>query len=135
MCVVLDLGNDAPRMVRAIRSELTAGTHHVIVTRSDQPLSPSPISCGAFAGGSVDSEVLFIAQQSQAALEYPAGAGLPLDAHQAIHLEMHYFNAHPTDTLAIAGTVHLDLAAAVADLRPVDLLFTGELSIFRSSPA
>lgn len=65
VCVVLDLGNDAPRMVRAIRTELTAGTHHVIVTRSEQPLSPTPTSCGAFAGGAVDSEVLFIVDGRQ----------------------------------------------------------------------
>ncbi len=130
ICVVLDLGNDAARMVRAIRTELTPGTHHVIVTRSDAAPAPAPVSCGAFAGGSADSEVLFIAQQSASGLQYPAGAGLPVTAHQSIHLEMHYFNPHPTDALDIAGTVHLDLAEDVAGLRPVQLLFTGELSLF-----
>lgn len=129
VCVVLDLGNEAARMVRSIRTELTAGTHHVIITRSDDPVSPTPTSCGAFAGGAVDSEVLFIAQQSEATLAYPSGAGLPLAAHQAIHLEMHYFNADPSDPLDIAGTVHLDLADDTAGLRPVQLLFTGELSL------
>jgi hypothetical protein len=129
ICVVLDLGNEAPAMLRSIRTELTAGTHHVIVTRSTAAPSPTPVSCGAFAGGSPDSEVLFIAQQSEASLAYPAGAGLPLTAHQSIHLEMHYFNAEASGSLDIAGTVHLDLAEDTGGLRPVELLFTGGLSL------
>jgi hypothetical protein len=127
ICVVLDLGNDAPRMLRSIRTELTPGTHHVIVSRSTEPVTPEPVPCGAFAGG---GDVLFIAQQSEAQLSYPAGAGLPIAAHQAIHLEMHYLNAHPTDPLDIAGTVHLDLAEDSGALRPIELLFTGETALF-----
>ncbi len=130
VCVVLDLGNDAPRMIRSIRTELSAGTHHVIVTRSDAAPSPTPTPCGAFAGGAVDSEVLFIAQQSEATLAYPPGAGLEVAAHQSIHLEMHYFNAQATEPQEISGTVHLDLSDDVAGLRPVRLLFTGEFSLF-----
>lgn len=127
VCIVQDLGNVEPRMLRAIRTELTDGTHHVIVTKSDE--APGPMSsCGPFAGGGVDEGLLFIAQQHEAMLAYPAGAGLPIEAHQSIHLEMHYFN--PGDTpLAIAGTAHLDLAAATAGLRPVELLFTGNFSL------
>ena len=128
VCLVLDLGNEAPAMIRAIRTQLTDGTHHVIVTRSDR--APSPLTdCGPFAGGGVDAGVLFIAQQAEATLAYPPGAGLAIDAHQAIHLEMHYFNSEPSGTLPIAGTVHLDLAPATAGLRPVELLFTGGLSL------
>jgi hypothetical protein len=130
ICVVLDLGNDVPRMIRSVRTELTDGTHHVIVTRHDGPLSPEPTSCGAFAGGAPDSDVLFIAQQSEAAMAYPAGAGLPVVARQPVHLEMHYFNASD-ETLEIAGTVHLDLAADDGvSLRAVELLFTGEFSLY-----
>jgi hypothetical protein len=127
VCLVLDLGNAAPAMIRAIRTQLTDGTHHVIVTTS--AAAPAPLTdCGPFAGGGVDAGVLFIAQQHEARLGYPAGAGLAIDAHQAIHLEMHYFNAG-AEPLAIAGTVHLDLAPVTAGLRPVELLFTGGLSI------
>lgn len=127
ICVVLALSNATPRMLRSIRTELTDGTHHVIVTRSASPPMPEPSACGAFAGGF--GQVLFIAQQREAALRYPPGAGLAIVADQAIHLEMHYFNAHPTDPLEIAGTVHLDLAEDVGALRPVELLFTGETSL------
>jgi hypothetical protein len=126
ICVVLDLGNEVPRMLRSIRTELTAGTHHVIVSRTTAPVTTEPYPCGAFAGGGD----LFIAQQSEAHLSYPAGAGLPIAAHQSIHLEMHYLNAQPTDPLDIAGTVHLDLAEDVGELRPIELLFTGETALF-----
>lgn len=128
VCTVVDLGNDVPRMVRAIRSTLTSGTHHVIVTRSTAAPTPAPTPCGPFAGGSVDSEVLLIAQQSAATLTYPTGAGLPVAAHQSVHLEMHYVNA--TDAAqAIGGEIALDLAAADTGLAPVRLLFTGNANL------
>ncbi|MCA9676672.1 MAG: hypothetical protein H6708_21400 [Kofleriaceae bacterium] len=133
VCVVVDLGNDAPRMIRSIRTHLSSGTHHVIVTRVEGALSPEPTSCGAFAGGGIgaDNDVLFIAEQSEAALAYPAGAGLPIGAHQPIHLEMHYINTQPSTTQDIDAAVEIDLAADDGvSLRPVELLFTGDLSLF-----
>ncbi len=132
VCVVLDLGNELPRMVRSVTTSLSEGTHHVIISRVDGALSPEPTPCGAFAGGGVgpDTEVLFIAQQPEAVLAYPAGAGLPVIAHQAIHLEMHYFNAQGAGDLEISGTVELALAPDDGvTLRPVELLFTGDLGL------
>lgn len=132
VCVSLDLGNEVPRMVRSVSTSLTEGTHHVIVTRVDGAVAPDPSPCGAFAGGGIgpNSDVLFIAQQPEAELVYPAGAGLPVAAHQTIHLEMHYFNAQAAGELAISGTVELALAPDDGvSLRPVELLFTGDLGL------
>jgi hypothetical protein len=129
LCVVLDLGNTDAAMLRAIHTELSGGTHHVIVTRSIDPPSPELTPCGTFAGGAPDADLLFIAQQSEAMLAYPTGAGLPIAAHQSIHLEMHYLNAG-TVAAEISGTAHLDLATVDAALAPVEMLFTGELSLF-----
>lgn len=123
VCVVADLGNDAPRMIRRVRSELTDGTHHVIATLTTEPPQPTPTPCGAFAGGAPGAGVLTIAQQPHASLGYPAGSGLPIAAHQGVFLEMHYFNAS-AGPLAIGGTITLDLAAA-ASLQPVTLVFAG----------
>lgn len=128
VCIVVDLGNEVPRMVRAVRSQLTAGTHHVIATISQAAPTPSPTPCGPFAGGGADNGVLTIAQQMTASLTYPTGAGVPIAAHQSIHLEMHYVNATEAN-LAIGGTVDLDLAAAGGDLRPIDFVFTGNPSL------
>jgi len=128
VCVVVDLGNDVPRMVRSIRSTHSAGPHPVIPTPTAAAPSPTPTACGPFAGGSVDSEVLLIAQQSAATLIYPAGAGLPVAAHQSVHLEMHYVNAGDAE-LPIGGELALDLAAADAGLAPVGLLFTGNANL------
>jgi hypothetical protein len=129
VCIVADLGNDVPRMIRSVRSALTPGTHHVIATRSMAAPSPTPTPCGAFAGGGADSAVLTVAQQSASTLTYPAGAGVPVVAHQAVHLEMHYINTTEAP-LAIGGTIDLDLAEATAGLRPIEFLFTGNPSLF-----
>jgi len=132
VCVVVDLGNDAPRMLRAIHTHLGPGTHHVIVSRSDLPLAPEPAPCGAFSGGGfgTDNDLLFIAEQSEASIDYPAGAGLPLEAHQHLHLEMHYINTQPAGDQDIGATADFDLAADDGvTLRPVDVMFTGDLQL------
>lgn len=127
VCTVLDLGNADPRLIRAVHSQLSDGTHHVIATLSSNPPETGLRPCGPFAGG-LDRGILTIAQQPRATLGYPEGAGLAVTAHQSIHLEMHYFN--PTEaSLDISGTITLDLAAAGGDLRPVELLFTGGNSL------
>ncbi len=128
VCLVVDLGNAAPRMVRAVRSDLTDGTHHVIATLTTEAPTATPTPCGAFAGGGPGSGILTIAQQPTAALAYPDGAGLPITAHQGVHLEMHYLNAGD-QPLAIGGTVTLELADAGAALAPVALTFTGNSAI------
>lgn len=128
VCTVIDLGNAEPRMVRAVHSQLTEGTHHVIATISSEAPRGELSPCGPFAGGGIDRGILTIAQQPRATLGYPEGSGLAVTAHQSIHLEMHYFN--PTEApLDISGTITLDLAAADAGLRPVALLFTGGTSL------
>lgn len=128
VCLVVDLGNAVPRMVRAVRSSLSDGTHHVIATLTTEAPTATPTPCGAFAGGGPGSGILTIAQQPAAVLAYPDGAGLPITAHQGVHLEMHYLNASD-QPLAISGTVTLDLADASAALAPVALTFTGNSAI------
>ncbi len=131
VCVVLDLGNTAPAMIREIRTNLTPGTHHVIVTREDDgaPIE-QPFSCGAFAGGGPGANLLFIAQQPQAKLTYPAGTGLRATAHQLIHLEMHYFNYLDDPDHEISATITFELAEDDGtELAPVELLFTGSTSL------
>lgn len=131
VCVVLDLGNELPQMVRAIRTSLSYGTHHVIINKAgDAPVQPTPQSCGAFAAATAEDELLFIAQQPQAELRYPDGTGLRIGAHQPIHLEMHYFNYLPGEDSQISATVYFELAEEDgSQLDPVDLLFTGDFSL------
>jgi hypothetical protein len=128
VCTVVDLGNTAPRMIRRVSSQLTAGTHHVIATLTSASPTGVLADCGPFAGGGADNGVLTIAQQTASSLTYPAGAGLPVAAHQSIHLEMHYINT-TEETMPIGGMVFLDLADGNAALRPIDFVFTGNPSL------
>lgn len=131
VCVVLDLGNEEPGTVRSLRTSLSSGTHHVIVTKvADTVEQPTPTSCGAFAGGAPDADLLFIAQQPEAALTYPDGTGVRVAAHQHVHLEMHYFNYLPDAEQGISASVTFDLVTDDGELRPVELMFQGELSLF-----
>jgi hypothetical protein len=127
VCMSFDLGNEAPAMVRAIRTHLSAGSHHMIVYHLDEAPNPTPEPCGGFSHGVAAS--LFIAQQAEASLIYPDGAGLPIDAHQTIGVEIHFINYFGGDPIDVQGTVELDLVEPDPSYSVVSLLFTGDLDI------
>ena len=99
----------------------------MIVYHLDEAPDSTPEPCGAFQHGVAAS--LFIAQQPEASLVYPEGAGLPVDAHQTIGLEIHYINYFGGDPIDVMGSVDLDLIEPDPSYGTVDLVFTGDLDL------
>lgn len=127
LCVVVELDNAEPAMLRAIRTRLTPGSHHLIVSRATgEPLHGAE-PCPAFASGVTNA--IFIAQAAEAELVYPDDAGLPIAARQRIGIEMHMINYFSDTPIDIAGAVDFELAARDAPLREVRILFTGNLAL------
>ena len=125
-CVVLDLGNEQAGVIRRVRTTLTEGSHHLIISTSNgEPHGPTP--CGAFTH---PDGALFIAEKQSAELTYPDGTGVEVQAHQSIALELHYINYFSDSPEEIWGDKEFDLAPPDAGLRSVQFLFTGEFSIF-----
>ena len=109
VCVTLDAGNATARQVRAIRTHLPQGSHHMIVYRSEQPLNATPTPCFPFADG---ADAIFIAESVEGELVYPDDAALAFDAHQHVRLEIHEVNYYPDD---------IDITASVEfEFLPVD---------------
>lgn len=126
VCVTLDVNNASPRQVRAIRTHLPQGSHHMIVYRSSQPVSPTPTPCFPFADG---AEAVFIAESVEGELVYPDDAALAFEAHQHVRLEIHEVN-YTGAPLDITAAVTFDFLPVEADPRtPVQFLFTGDMSI------
>jgi Copper type II ascorbate-dependent monooxygenase, C-terminal domain len=126
MCVVVPLENAEAAMLRGLRTHLTTGSHHLIVTKIvDGVASPEPTPCGAFAHG---GDALFIAEKPEMTLTYPDGTGLPMDADQLIGIEMHFIN-YQSANLEISGTVDFDLVPDDGAMGEVHLLFEGNTSI------
>jgi hypothetical protein len=88
---------------------------------------PTPRPCGAFSHGVAAS--LFIAQQPEASLSYPAGSGLRFEANQVVTIEMHYLNYFSGSATDIGGSVDFDLVPVDPGVEEVELIFTGELSL------
>lgn len=126
VCMAVALDNDVAGSIVAIHSHLTEGSHHMIVSRADEVSPTTPTPCQPFALGI--SRTIFIAQQREAELVYPAGSGLRIDAHQPIRMELHYVNYVAESPIDIAGSVDFDIVTDDGELRQVQLLFTGELS-------
>lgn len=126
VCIVVDAGNEAERYVRAIRTTLPRGSHHMILYRTTEGLRPRPQSCIPFASG---GDAMFIAETPEAELLFPSEAGLVFEAHQHVRIEVHAVNyvGEPIDVSA----------SATFEFYPVDsppstevhLLFTGDMSL------
>jgi hypothetical protein len=126
VCVVVDAGNAVARQVRAIRTSLPTGSHHLIVYRSGEPLRDEPTPCFPFADG---AEAIFIAETVDAALTYPEDAGLAFDAHQHIRLEIHEVN-YTGGPIDITASVSFDFYPLEEPARDeVRFLFTGNTSL------
>ncbi len=130
-CIIVDLGNPDPVLVRKFRTTLNEGSHHMIVYKTDLPPEPTPFACQSFGvqGGSA----IFIAQQAESELVFPSDengtpVGLELGPHQSLTLEVHYINATAAP-LDVKGTVTMDVLPATANVVKSGLLFQGNLSI------
>lgn len=128
VCINVPAGIDEDSLLVAVRTHLSAGSHHLIVSRADD-VTPSgtPFLCDPFRHGLDDT--VFIAQQPEAEIVYPAGSGLPMPAGQAVGLELHVVNYLSDTPIDIVGTVELDLVALPASYREVHIAFAGSFSL------
>ncbi|AKF03628.1 hypothetical protein [Sandaracinus amylolyticus] len=126
VCVILDAGNPVARQVRAIRTHLPQGSHHMIVYRTDMPVRETPYPCFPFADG---GEAVFIAETVEAELVYPEDAALEFSAHQHIRLEIHEIN-YTREPIDVRSSVTFEFHPPDAPPRaPVEFLFTGNMSL------
>ncbi len=130
-CIVVSLGNAAPAFVRRFRTDLAAGSHHMIVYTTDEPETPAPFDCQSFgvSGGSA----IFIAQQPHSELVFPKDpdgvpVAFPLGQGQRLRLEMHYINTTAA-ALNVVGKAEMDVLPQTATIIPSGFAFEGELGI------
>lgn len=130
-CIIVDLGNPDPVLVRKFRTTLNEGSHHMIVYKTDLPPEPTPFACQSF--GAQGGAAIFIAQQAQSELVFPTDpsgtpVGLELAPHQGLTLEVHYINATAAP-LDVKGTIEMDVLPATANVIKSGFAFLGNLSI------
>lgn len=127
VCIVLDAGNDVARQVRAIRTHLPEGSHHMIVYLTSAPVDPTPTPCFPFAEG---GSAVFIAETVDAYLRYPAEAALAFQANQHVRIEVHEVNYRDTPIDVTASVTFEYDPLGVPTVAPVQFLFTGDMSLF-----
>ncbi len=126
VCIVLDAGNETERFVRAIRTTLPQGSHHMIVYRTTEGVRTRPEPCIPFASS---GDAMFIAETREAELVFPPDVGLAFDARQRVRLEVHAVNyvGMPIDVSASVTFEFYPEASPPTD--EVHLLFTGDMAL------
>lgn len=128
VCINVPSGLAERALLVGVRTHLTEGSHHLIVSRASAPTaSGTPFLCEPFRHGLGDT--IFIAQQAEAGFAYPEGSGLVLEADQAIGLELHFINYLSDAPVDIAGTVELDVVPLPERYREVRIAFQGAFSL------
>ncbi len=126
MCVLQRLDNDSDVWVSRIRTQLSTGSHHMIIYKSDATAEQLvPTKCTPFtetlAGGNVP---LMITQVPVDQLQLPQGVAFKLGAHQMMRIEMHFIN-YTKDPIIPESSVHFDTMAQALVHDEADLLFYG----------
>jgi hypothetical protein len=130
-CMVLRLNNPALLHVGQIHNELSQGSHHLIVYRTNDTVEQkTPFDCQPFSDTlhPEKGSPLMITQKHDEVLTPPKGVAFTLQANQMIRLEMHYINASadPVDVHAKATFT----AIPDADFQyEADFLFLGDPDI------
>lgn len=132
-CVVVPMGNATEQMVRSVRAHLGSGSHHLIVYRSTDTMpNTTPTPCRGFSGITESylspQSPMLIAQQAEAALNWPDGVGMHVDANQLIRLEFHAINLTSSPVMATAA-VDIDAVDVTARYTPGDTMFWGNTRI------
>ncbi len=98
-CYYTTVDIDTAKGVKRWLSEMTNGSHHMIVYFTDSPLKPDGTideECGGGGGGFNVPVWTYSAQNASAQMAMPEGVGMRVAAGQALYIQMHYFNATPT---------------------------------------
>jgi len=125
-CVVVQMANATPQILRRVRAVLSAGSHHLVAYRvpADTPLQPAATPCQPFADVTNGVSPVIIAESKDAEVVYPDGVGLEFEVNQKIKLEEHSLNASDAAILA-TGTVDFTLVDPTPDIVLANLLFWG----------
>ena len=125
-CVLKRLDNAEEIYVTRIRTQLSSGSHHMIIYKSDAATEQlEAVKCTPFtetlAGGNVP---LMITQVADDKLQLPAGVAFKLGVHQMIRIEMHFIN-YTKGAITATGDVHFDTMPKAEVHDEADLLFYG----------
>jgi hypothetical protein len=130
-CVVVRLNNPDLIHVGQIHNELSQGSHHVIVYRTNDTVEQlTPFDCQPFADtlNPAKGSPLMITQKHDEVLTLPKGVAFTLQPTQMVRLEMHYINATTADLKVHAKATFTEiLAAEFKD--EADFLFLGNPDI------
>ncbi len=133
-CVTVNLNNPEGAYVRRIRADLSTGSHHMVVYSSSKTVEePVPKNCQPFSGILNGEHPIFIAQQPQAALEFPTDengtpVGFEIPPNQMVKLEMHYIDTTKFP-LSVMGKISLDTVPLSTKVTRSDLAFWGTTNI------
>jgi hypothetical protein len=112
-CVVVRLGNVAPRHLGAVPNLLGDASHHLIVDRGNDTVEqPTPFACQPFTDtlDPAKGSPLMVTQKKDDLLTLPPGVAYSLEANQMIRLEMHYINASASEKTVTATSTMIPIS-------------------------
>jgi len=129
-CAIMRLDNPEEMWVTQVRTDLSQGSHHLIVYVSEEEEErPEPFSCPPFVD-TLKGETfpLMITQIRKETLTFPEGVAFRFKPNQMVRLEAHYLNYFPQD-ITTEAHVHFDIIAPEDVRDQANILFYGNPDI------
>jgi len=125
-CVVKRLDNASPLWVSQVRTQLSAGSHHLIVYKSDETVERTEaFDCDPFVETlKGQTYPIMITQIRNETLAFPNGVAFRFEPNQMVRLEAHYLNYFP-DAITTNADVHFDGIAESDVVSEANMLFYG----------
>jgi hypothetical protein len=101
-CYYTTVRLDQAAGIKRWSSTMAPGSHHLIVYFTETRQRPDgtiDTSCGGVGGGLNVPVWTYAAQTPEAEFTMPEGVGMHVAAEQPLFVQMHYFNAHPTQAI------------------------------------
>jgi hypothetical protein len=99
---------DVDTEVKQIDSEMTTGSHHMLLFFKDGATNTRTVPCAALQF----STMLYGAQSPSTTMPYPAGVAALIKGTQGFHMQMHYLNASKDTAFKAHVTVRFQKATA-----------------------
>ncbi len=129
-CIIRELPLDADVFATQVRTQISPGSHHVIVYRLEGGTpSDTPFECTPFTDLiSRNGVPIVLAQEAERTVQYPDATGLRLSAGQLIRIELHHINT-TADPIAVTAHVEFDVLPGASDVQEIGYIFSGTTAI------
>jgi len=117
--------------ISAFRTPNPTGEHHAVLTVDDNPGGFGGTELGVYDCdvGRLGTGMVFASGVGTDDLVMPDGVALKVEAGKFVHLNLHLFNSHPTDSISAYSSILVKTVPPVDPSMEAEMIFAGTFEV------